>query len=51
MISWISRFLRAVFGSRNDRLLKQYGRSVRAINALEPSMVALPDQALAAKTL
>jgi len=40
-----------VFGSRNDRLLKQYGRSVRAINALEPSMVALPDQALAAKTL
>ena len=25
MISWISRFLRAVFGSRNDRLLKQYG--------------------------
>ena len=51
MISWISRFLRAVFGSRNDRLLKQYGRSVRAINALEPSMAALPDQALAAKTL
>ncbi len=32
----ISRALKAVFGSRNDRLLKQYGKSVRAINALEP---------------
>ncbi len=51
MISWISRVLRAVFGSRNDRLLKQYGRSVRAINALEPSMAALPDHGLGAKTL
>ena len=51
MISWISRVLRAVFGSRNDRLLKQYGRSVLAINALEPSMAALPDHGLGAKTL
>jgi len=51
MISWISRVPRAVFGSRNDRLLKQYGRSVRAINALEPSIAALPDLGFAAKTL
>ena len=47
----ISRVLKAVFGSRNDRLLKHYGRSVRAINALEPSMAALPDHGLGAKTL
>ncbi|HZE10506.1 MAG TPA: hypothetical protein VE034_02850, partial [Burkholderiales bacterium] len=46
----ISRALKAVFGSRNDRLLKQYARSVKAINALEPSLAALSDQALAART-
>jgi preprotein translocase subunit SecA len=47
----ISRALRAVFGSRNDRLLKHYARSVREINALEPSIAALPDHAFAARTL
>jgi len=47
----ISRVLKAVFGSRNDRLLKHYGRSVRAINALEPSMAALPDHGLGTKTI
>ncbi len=46
----ISRALKAIFGSRNERLLKQYAKSVRAINALEASMVALSDEALAAKT-
>src|SRR3954464_7225045 len=46
----ISRALKAVFGSRNDRLLKHYAKSVRAINALEPSILALSDAALAAKT-
>ena len=34
----IQTILRKIFGSRNDRLLKQYGRQVRAINALEPQM-------------
>ena len=47
----ISRALKAVFGSRNDRLLKHYGRSVRSINDLEPSMAALPDHGLGAKTI
>jgi len=47
----ISRVLKAVFGSRNDRLLKQYGKLVRAINALEPSVTMLTDQLLASKTL
>jgi preprotein translocase subunit SecA len=45
----ISRALKAVFGSRNDRLLKHYAKSVRAINALEPSISSLSDAELAAK--
>jgi len=46
----ISRVLKAVFGSRNDRLLKQYSRTVREINALEPAFSALSDAQLGAKT-
>ena len=42
--------LTSVFGSRNERLLKQYGANVRKINALEPQMQALSDEALKAKT-
>ncbi len=47
----IQRLLRAVFGSRNDRLLKQYSKTVAQINALEPAMAALSDEALAGKTV
>ena len=46
----ISNILTRIFGSRNERLLKQYSEAVRAINALEPAMAALPDDALRAKT-
>ncbi len=42
--------LKAIFGSRNDRLLKQYRKSVDIINALEPAIEKLSDEALAAKT-
>src|SRR5688572_12571253 len=42
--------LTKIFGSRNDRLLKQYSRTVDQINALEPGLAALDDAALAAKT-
>ena len=42
--------LTRIFGSRNERLLKQYGAVVRQINALEPSISALSDDALKAKT-
>ncbi len=42
--------LTRIFGSRNERLLKQYGVVVRQINALEPSISALGDDALRAKT-
>ena len=46
----ISNLLTRVFGSRNERLLKQFGHQVRAINALEPATAALSDDALRAKT-
>ena len=42
--------LTRVFGSRNDRLVKNYARQVRASTALEPTIEALPDDALRAKT-
>ncbi len=43
-------FLTKLFGSRNDRLLKQYRKSVARINAMEPELEKLDDQALKAKT-
>ncbi|HNJ76963.1 MAG TPA: preprotein translocase subunit SecA, partial [Azospira sp.] len=46
----ISGLLKKIFGSRNDRLIKQYSQTVKAINALEPQMSALTDEALQAKT-
>ncbi len=47
----IQTILKKIFGSRNDRLLKQYQRQVRAINALEPEMEKLSDGALRLKTV
>ncbi len=46
----INKLLTRVFGSRNDRLLRQLDRIVAQINALEPEMQKLPDEALQAKT-
>jgi preprotein translocase subunit SecA len=43
-------FLTQIFGSRNDRLLKQYRRVVERIGALEPQFEALDDAQLRAKT-
>ena len=42
--------LTKIFGSRNDRLLKQYRKTVERINALEPSLESLSDDELRAKT-
>ncbi|MDN4017263.1 preprotein translocase subunit SecA [Zwartia panacis] len=42
--------LKKIFGSRNDRILKQLKRQVEQINALEPQMQALSDDELRAKT-
>ena len=46
----LNRLLTSIFGSRNERLLKQLGGVVRKINALEPQMEALSDAELQAKT-
>jgi preprotein translocase subunit SecA len=43
-------FLTKIFGSRNDRLLKQYRKTVERINALEAGLEGLSDEALRAKT-
>ncbi|HXV11127.1 MAG TPA: hypothetical protein VD839_10030, partial [Burkholderiales bacterium] len=46
----IQTVLRKIFGSRNDRLLRQYQRQVRATNALGPQIEKLTDAELRAKT-
>ncbi|CAM2175048.1 protein translocation ATPase [Paraburkholderia sacchari] len=43
-------FLQKIFGSRNQRLIKQYQKKVAAINALEPTIEQYTDQQLRAKT-
>ncbi len=46
----LSKLFKKVFGSRNERLIKQLTQKVAAINTLEPAMQALSDEALKAKT-
>ncbi|MBM3356215.1 MAG: preprotein translocase subunit SecA [Betaproteobacteria bacterium] len=46
----IQTILKKIFGSRNERLLRQYARQMRAANALEPQMQKLTDAELRAKT-
>jgi preprotein translocase subunit SecA len=46
----LPKILTQIFGSRNERLLKQYRRVVVQVNALEPKFETLDDAALAAKT-
>ena len=43
-------FLTKIFGSRNDRLLKQYRKTVERINALEAGLEGLSDDELKSKT-
>ena len=46
----LPKLLTSIFGSRNDRLLKQYRRVVSQVNGLESSFEGLDDVALRAKT-
>ncbi|NIL94538.1 MAG: preprotein translocase subunit SecA [Woeseiaceae bacterium] len=46
----MASFLTKIFGSRNQRLLRQYGRIVTKINSLEAGLQELDDAALRAKT-
>ncbi|MEI8302689.1 MAG: preprotein translocase subunit SecA [Burkholderiales bacterium] len=43
--------LTKIFGSRNERVLKQYRKAVAEINALEPAISALSDEALRGRTV
>ena len=45
-----SKLGRKIFGSANNRYVKRFRPKVEAINALEPEMEALSDEALAART-
>ncbi|MBR0673613.1 preprotein translocase subunit SecA [Neoroseomonas soli] len=46
-----ARLAAAIFGTSNDRALKRFQSRVPAINALEPTMQALSDEALANQTV
>jgi preprotein translocase subunit SecA len=47
----VGRVLAKVFGSKNDRMIKQYRRVVKTINELEALIEPLSDSELAAKTV
>ncbi|MDY0389374.1 preprotein translocase subunit SecA [Desulfobulbus oligotrophicus] len=46
----VGRILAKMFGSKNDRMIKQYRRIVKTINELEATVEPLTDTELAAKT-
>ena len=46
----MANFLTSLFGSRNERLLKEYSKQVAQANALEEELKALSDEALRART-
>ncbi|SFZ85782.1 preprotein translocase subunit SecA [Devosia enhydra] len=46
----LAAFARAIFGSANDRHVKRFRPRVEAINALEPELQKLSDEALRART-
>jgi preprotein translocase subunit SecA len=46
-----TNILTKIFGSRNDRLLKQYKAGVARINAMEVELEKLSDDELRGKTL
>ncbi len=47
----INRFLTAIFGSRNERLVNQLRKMVAKVNQHEPAMQALDDDGLKARTV
>ena len=51
MAFMVTNILTKIFGSRNDRLLKQYRNAVNRINALESQFEQLSDEELRGKTL
>ena len=51
MLRFPAKLLSKIFGSRNQRLIKRYGKQVIKINACEPSFESISDQELANKTV
>ena len=47
----LNSLLTRIFGSRNERLLRQFQKNVGKINALEPEMEKLSDAELQHKTV
>jgi len=47
----LGRMLAKIFGSKNDRMIKQYGRIVKVINEFEATVAPLSDEELASKTV
>jgi preprotein translocase subunit SecA len=50
LANFVSNLLTGLFGSRNQRLLRQYQKAVIAANALEESLAGLSDDELRART-
>ncbi len=50
MLKSLSNAFTGLFGSRNQRLIKNYGRLVNQINALESELESLDDEALKARS-
>ncbi len=46
----LSNLLKKIFGSRNDRMVKQYSQTVRIINEMESAIAGLSDTELRGKT-
>ncbi|PXW86808.1 protein translocase subunit secA [Nitrosomonas sp. Nm84] len=46
----LGNLLKKIFGSRNDRMIKQYAQTVRIINEMESTIAELSDTDLRAKT-
>ncbi len=46
----LGKFAKSLFGSSNDRYVKTLGKIVTQINAFEPSLIGISDDALRAKT-
>lgn len=45
-----NQFIKKIFGSRNDRILKRYNKTVAKINVLEQELQGLPDDKFPEKT-
>jgi preprotein translocase subunit SecA len=49
-VNMIGKIIKALFGSKNERVLKRMGKVVEKINALEADIKKLSDEQLKAKT-